>query len=69
MKTWERETYTVEMIEFDGDLKAFEVTQSGKIQTITPDSIETMNQIIENLDNEEDVDGWEDGMGNTIVID
>lgn len=68
LRTWEREGYTVEMIDFDHDLKAFEVIQGDKIQTIYPPTIESMEQIIEDLDNGEDVNGWEDGMGNTIVI-
>lgn len=67
-KVWERKGYTVEMVDFDGDLKEFEVVQGEDVQTITPDSIEVMHQIIEDLDNGEDVDGWEDGNGNTIVI-
>lgn len=70
MKTWVRETYTVEMVEFDGDLKEFEVVKDGEvIATITPATIEDMEQIIEDLDNGEDVNGWEDGMGNVISID
>lgn len=68
LRTWEREGYTVEMVDFDGDLKEFEVVQGEDVQTITPDSIEVMHQIIADLDNGEDVDGWEDGNGNTIVI-
>jgi hypothetical protein len=68
LRTWERENYTVEMIEFDHDLKAFEVIQGDKVQTIAPATIEDMEAIIEDLDNGEDVDGWEDGVGNTIVI-
>lgn len=67
-RAWARDTYTVEMVDFDGDLKEFEITQGDTVQTITPDSIETMEQIIEDLSNGEDVDGWEDGNGNTIVI-
>lgn len=68
LRTWEREGYTVEMIDFDHDLKAFEVIQGDKVQTIYPATIESMESIIEDLDNGEDVDGWEDGNGNTIVI-
>jgi len=68
-KAWVKDTYTVEVVDYDHELKRFEVTQNGKVQIITPDSIENMNQIIEDLDSGEDVDGWEDGHGNTIVID
>ena len=68
LKVWERVGYTVEMVEYDGDLNAFEVTQGERVQTITPDSIEAMEQIIEDLDSGEDVNGWEDGMGNVINV-
>lgn len=68
LKVWERKGYTVEMVEYDYDLKAFEVVQGDKVQTIYPATIEDMEQIIIDLDNGEDVDGWEDGLGNTIVI-
>lgn len=67
-QVWTRENYTVEMVDFDGDLKQFEVTQGDKVQIITPDSIESMGQIITDLSDGEDVDGWEDGNGNEIVI-
>jgi len=68
LRTWERNGYTVEMVEWDYDLKAFEVIQGENTQTIVPATIEDMQAIIEDLDNGEDVDGWEDGNGNTIVI-
>lgn len=68
LKKWERKGYTVEMVEYDHDLKAFEVVQGDKVQTIYPATIEDMKRIIIDLDNGEDVDGWEDGLGNTIVI-
>ncbi|PFW93922.1 hypothetical protein [Bacillus pseudomycoides] len=67
MRTWNREGYKVVEIEFDFDLHAFEVIKDEElIATITPNTIEDMEQIIEDLDNGEDVNGWEDGMGNTI---
>lgn len=69
LQTWARGTYTVEMVEHDHDLKAFEITQGDRVQTIYPATIEDMESIIEDLDNGEDVNGWEDGLGNTIVID
>ena len=69
LKTWERNTYTVEEREFDGDLHEFDVIKNGEvIATINPETIEDMQAIIEDLDNGEDVDGWEDGNGNTINI-
>lgn len=69
LKTWERNTYIVEEKEFDGDLHEFDVVKDGEvIATINPETIEDMNQIIEDLDAGEDVDGWEDGNGNTINL-
>lgn len=68
-KTWERKNYTVKMIDFDYGLKAFEVIQGDNVQTIYPSTIEDMELIIKDLDNGDDVDGWEDGQGNTINID
>lgn len=69
MRTWNRKGYEVVEVEFDGDLHEFEVIKNGEVvATITPDTIEDMEQIIADLDNGEDVDGWEDGMGNTISI-
>lgn len=71
MKVWQREGYEVVEVEFDYDLHEFMVIKEGGdvIATITPGSIEDMQQIINELDNGEDVDGWEDGKGNTIDID
>jgi hypothetical protein len=69
MKTWEREGYYVQEVKFDYDLHAFEVIKDDEvIATITPDSIEAMHQIIADLDAGEDVNGWEDGNGNTIYV-
>ncbi|HDX9614513.1 TPA: hypothetical protein ROY01_005707 [Bacillus toyonensis] len=69
MKTWNRKGYTVEEVEYNYDLHAFEIIQNEKVvATITPNTIEDMQQIIEDLNNGEDVNGWEDGMGNTISI-
>lgn len=69
MKMWNRGTYTVEMIDYDMDLKGFEIVQGDNIQTIYPATLEDMEVIIADLDAGEDVNGWEDGMGNTINID
>ncbi|PEI44624.1 hypothetical protein [Bacillus pseudomycoides] len=69
MRTWNREGYQVEEVELDYDLHAFEIVKDEEvIAKITPNTIEDMKQIIEDLDNGEDVNGWEDGMGNTISI-
>lgn len=70
MKVWEREGYIVQEVEFDHDLHEFEIVKDDEvIATITPSDIEDMERIIADLDAGEDVNGWEDGMGNTIVID
>lgn len=69
LRTWKRKNYTVEMVDFDYNLKAFEIRQGDKIQTIYPADIEEMELIIADLDAGEDVAGWEDGLGNMIVID
>ncbi|MFI8680419.1 helix-turn-helix domain-containing protein [Bacillus thuringiensis] len=69
MKIWERKGYTIVEVEHNYDLHAFEIIQNEEVvATITPNTIEDMNQIIEDLNNGEDVNGWEDGMGNTISI-
>lgn len=70
MRIWERVGYNVEEREFNYSLHAFAVIVEGKKdQIITPDSIEAMEEVITALDAGEDVDGWEDGMGNTIYTD
>lgn len=68
LRTWNRSTYTVEMVDYDADLKAFDVVQDGETQTIYPATIDDMHSIIADLDAGEDVDGWEDGLGNPIGI-
>ena len=69
MRTWEREGYKVVEKEFDYDLHEFDIVKNGEtIATINPGSIDDMENIIKDLDNGEDVDGWEDGKGNTIRI-
>jgi len=69
MRTWEREGYIVVEKEFDYDLHEFEVVKGEEVvATITPSDIENMNEIIEALDAGEDVNGWEDGSGNTISV-
>ncbi|GIO22414.1 hypothetical protein [Oceanobacillus sp. J11TS1] len=69
MREWKREGYKVVEVELDADLHEFEVIKEDEvIATITPETIEDMEQIASDLDNGEDVNGWEDGMGNTISI-
>ena len=69
MRTWKRESYTVEEKEFDFNLREFDVVKNnGVIATITPGGLEEMGEMIKGLDAGECVDGWEDGKGNTIRI-
>lgn len=70
MREWKREGYTVEERSFGYSLHCFAVLVEGKDeQIIYPDSIESMNSIIADLDAGADVSGWEDDMGNTIYTD
>jgi hypothetical protein len=70
MRTWTRKGYMVREIEFDYDLHQFEVVRDNGeiIATITPPDLDNQNEIIEALNAGEDVNGWEDGVGNTITI-
>ena len=69
MRVWEREGYWVEERPFDYDLHEFDVVKDDEvIATITPADLDDMARIVEALDAGEDVNGWEDGMGNTIYI-
>jgi uncharacterized protein YkuJ len=70
MRTWVRNGYKVVEVEFDYDLHQFEVVRdNGEIvATITPSDLDNQNEIIKALDAGEDVEGWEDGHGNTISI-
>ena len=66
IKVWERNNYKVYEREFNYDLHKFVVVQFSMVQTIIPNTIEDMNQIITDLDSGLDVNGWDDGVGNTI---
>jgi hypothetical protein len=69
MRVWEREGYLIEERPFDHDLHEFEIVKDGEvIATITPADLDDMQRIVEALDAGEDVNGWDDGMGNTIHI-
>ena len=69
MRTWAREGYEIVEAELDFDLHQFEVIQDGEVvATIVPPDMESMEQIISDLDAGKGVNGWEDGMGNTIYI-
>ncbi|MFB5678826.1 hypothetical protein [Paenibacillus terreus] len=69
MKAWAREGYQVVEIPFDHDLHQFMVVQDGEaVHAITPWDFDTQDRIIADLNAGADVNGWEDGMGNTISI-
>lgn len=72
MKTWKTNLVTVEEVAFDHDLHTFEVYNhaGAKLGTITPASIEDMNDLIADLDDGACpvADNWEDGNGNTCNI-
>lgn len=70
MRTWERVGYKVIEKELDYDLHEFDIIkdEGEVIATITPGSIEDMEDVVTALNNGENVDGWEDGMGNTIRV-
>ncbi len=69
MRTWERNGYSVKEMPFDYSLHEFAIVRSGvTVAVITPASLENMETIVSDLDAGEDVNGWEDGMGNTISI-
>ncbi|GGP14218.1 hypothetical protein [Oceanobacillus neutriphilus] len=78
MKVWQREEngvkYEVVEVPFDGDLHEFTVVEYDSentgdvLATISPVDLEDQERIIKDLDNGNGVDGWEDGMGNTISI-
>ena len=55
---------------FDFNLHEFDIVlDNGEVVgTITPATLEDMETIISDLDAGEDVNGWEDGMGNTIYV-
>lgn len=68
--TWVRKGYKVEEVEHDYDLHLFVVTKDdGEVSgTICPATLEDQALIIKALNDGEDVNGWEDGMGNTIYV-
>jgi hypothetical protein len=68
MRTWNFEKCTVVEKEFNYDLHEFDVIVNDEvIATITPDSVESMESVVKDLDNGIEPLGWEDGMGNTIT--
>lgn len=70
MKVWKKNSYEVVERPFDYDLHVFDIIRDDEevIATIYPATIEDMRSIIRDLDAGADVDGWEDGNGNTIRL-
>lgn len=69
MRTWLRDGYEVVEVSFNHDLHQFNVVRDGEVlYEINPATLEDQVQIIADLDAGHDVNGWEDGMGNTISI-
>ena len=66
MRMWEREGYVVKEVHAG----QFEVVKDNGdvVGTIVTGTVEDREQIIADLDAGEDVNGWEDGAGNTIYI-
>ena|SRR5699024_1878586 len=68
-KVWERDTYEITTREFDADLYHFDIIKNGQtVASIAPDNLDAMHDIIIDLDNGHDVDGWEDGQGGIIDV-
>lgn len=72
---WEEKKYSIYEIDHDADLHAFEIVfdfknRNGEIsQTIYPQTIEDMKELIKDFNKGVSVDGMEDGLGNIITID
>lgn len=67
MRVWERKGYSVEEVH-DGQFDVIK-DNGDVVGTIVTGTVEDRNQIIADLDAGEDVNGWEDGAGNTIYVD
>jgi len=69
MRTWECTKCVVKEKEFDYDLHEFDVVKNNKtIATITPDSIQAMEVLVDYLNHGYCVSALEDGKGNAINI-
>lgn len=72
MKTWKTNVVTINEVDFDHDLHAFEVYSPNEklLGIINPDSVEDMHRIIGDLNKGACpvTDRWEDGNGNTCTI-
>lgn len=70
MKIWTRDGYKVVEVAFDRDLHQFNIVREGEVlYVINPATLEDQAQIIADLNAGHDVNGWEDGNGNTIYLD
>jgi|SRR5690625_2981491 len=68
-KTWTIKGYTVELVDFDYDLKQIVVKKGDNIKhTITPSSLNDMYDMIQSLNKGDDMSYWEDDDGNTINL-
>lgn len=56
---WNRGTYTIEMIDYRDEFKAFKVVQGDTEQIVYPGNVEEMQQIINDLDSGKDIEGIE----------
>ena len=70
MRIWKRKGYKVIEKPFNFNLHEFDVVMDNGevVGTITPATLEDMAAVVADLDAGEDVNGWEDGMGNTIYV-
>ncbi|MFB5761080.1 hypothetical protein [Paenibacillus medicaginis] len=69
MSTWARNGYEVAETAFNYDLHLFLVVQNGEtLYEIVPSNLDNQADIINELSAGADINGWEDGMGNTISI-
>ncbi|APC48308.1 hypothetical protein BME96_09070 [Virgibacillus halodenitrificans] len=69
-KIWVREGYEIKEIKSQGNLHEFEVVKGSEVvATIAPADVYDMEMIKADLDDGDDVNGWDDGKGNTINVD
>lgn len=69
LRTWNRKGYTVEEQEFDYNLHKFAViVDDEKVAEIVPADVMDMDDIIKDLDAGIDVNGWDNGNGETVDL-
>lgn len=66
--TWIRENCEIREVDCDADRHTFEVfdTTGNYMGVIDADDADQTREIASQLNNGEDIEGWEDGHGNTI---